>query len=412
MERYEKYKPSGIEWIVKIPEHWEVKRLKRFAKICNGQDHKSVYDLDGKYPIMGSGGEFGRANSFLHSGPSVLLGRKGTVDKPRYVDFPFWSVDTAYFTDIFSITNPRFFFYLCTTIKFDLYKYGSAVPSMNQEVLGQIEFTSPPLSEQSSIATFLDRKTAEIDQIIGNKQKLIALYEEEKQAVINHTVTRGVNPNVYLKPSGVEWLGDIPEHWNLIKLKRVSNKITDGEHISPTFTIEGMSFLSAKDVRDEYVQFDYDKFVNFEEGLKFRRRCNPEKGDLLIVSRGATVGRVAIVDTDEQFCLLGSVILVKPSSTILNKFLLYSLKNKLLQDNFLLTSQSSAQQAIYLVNVAEIHLSIPLINEQQSIIIYIEKESKRLDTIIEKCKKQIELLKEYRTTLINEVVTGKVKVSN
>ena len=122
MTRYEKYKPSGIEWIGEIPEHWEVKRLKRFAKICNGQDHKTVYDLDGKYPIMGSGGEFGRANAFLHPGPSVLLGRKGTVDKPRYVDFPFWSVDTAYFTDIFSITNPRFFFYLCATIKFDLYK--------------------------------------------------------------------------------------------------------------------------------------------------------------------------------------------------------------------------------------------------------------------------------------------------
>jgi type I restriction enzyme S subunit len=412
MTRYEKYKPSGIEWIGEIPEHWEVKRLKRFAKICNGQDHKSVYDLDGKYPIMGSGGEFGRANTFLHPGPSVLLGRKGTVDKPRYVDFPFWSVDTAYFTDIFSITNPRFFYYLCTTIKFDLYKYGSAVPSMNQEVLGQIEFTSPPLIEQFSIATYLDRKTAEIDQIIANKQKLITLYEEEKQAVINHTVTRGVNPDVRLKPSGVEWLGDIPEHWNLIKLKRISNKITDGEHISPTFTLEGMPFLSAKDVRDEYVQFDYDKFVNFEEGIKFRKRCNPEKGDVLIVSRGATVGRVAIVETDEQFCLLGSVILVKPSSKILNKYLLYSLKNKLLQDNFLLTSQSSAQQAIYLVNVSEIHLSMPLIDEQRFIIAFIEKESNRLDTIIEKCKKQIELLKEYRTTLISEVVTGKVKVSN
>ncbi|MBM3437180.1 MAG: restriction endonuclease subunit S, partial [Bacteroidetes bacterium] len=130
MNPYPKYKPSGIEWIGEIPSHWELKKFKYLAKILNGQDHKNVWDDNGLYPIIGTGGEFGRANQFLHEGPSVILGRKGTIDKPQYLMTPFWTVDTAYFTDIPFRTNPRFFFYCCMTIQFDLCKYGSAVPSM------------------------------------------------------------------------------------------------------------------------------------------------------------------------------------------------------------------------------------------------------------------------------------------
>ena len=140
MERYEKYKDSGVEWIGEIPVGWGVNALKRFAKICNGQDHKNVWDENGSYPIIGSGGVFGKSNEFLYDQPSVILGRKGTIDKPIYIDIPFWTVDTAYYTDIFPKTDKRFFYYLCLTINFDLYKYGSAVPSMNQETLSQIPF--------------------------------------------------------------------------------------------------------------------------------------------------------------------------------------------------------------------------------------------------------------------------------
>ena len=110
MRKYSKYKPSNIEWIGDIPEHWEIKVLKRLAKICNGQDHKKVWDANGQFPIIGTGGTFGYTDSYLHEGPSVILGRKGTIDKPQYMEAPFWSVDTAYYTDIFPSTNPRYFF--------------------------------------------------------------------------------------------------------------------------------------------------------------------------------------------------------------------------------------------------------------------------------------------------------------
>ncbi len=133
MERYEKYKDSGVEWIGEIPEGWEIKPLKRFAAICNGRDHKDVWDINGEYPIIGSGGIFGRANKYLYNKTSVILGRKGTIDKPQFITEPFWSVDTAYYTNIYESTDSKFFYYLCLTINFDLYKYGSAVPSMTLE---------------------------------------------------------------------------------------------------------------------------------------------------------------------------------------------------------------------------------------------------------------------------------------
>ena len=101
MERYKKYKDSGVEWIGEIPEGWGVKPFKRFAAIGNGRDHKNVWDVNGEYPIIGSGGVFGRANKYLYDQPSVILGRKGTIDKPQFVTVPFWTVDTAYFTDFY-----------------------------------------------------------------------------------------------------------------------------------------------------------------------------------------------------------------------------------------------------------------------------------------------------------------------
>lgn len=190
MERYEKYKASGIEWIGEIPVEWETKTLKRFAKICNGQDHKNVWDKDGLYPIIGSGGTFGKANEFLYDQTSVLLGRKGTIDKPQYIDKPFWAVDTAYYTNIFPNVDNRFFYYLCLTINFDLYRYGSAVPSMTQETLSHIPFASPlNKSEQTAIANYLDQKTAEIDKLIDQKKRLLELYKEYRAALINEAVT-------------------------------------------------------------------------------------------------------------------------------------------------------------------------------------------------------------------------------
>jgi len=182
-------KDSAIEWIGEVPEHWEIKHLKSLAEIKGGKDSKEVELEEGEYPIYGSGGIFGRASKYLHEKPSVLLGRKGTIDKPLFVTKPFWSVDTMFYTEIKNGIYPKFFYYQCLTIQFGLYQYGSAVPSMAQNVLRQILFATPPLSEQKEIATYLDTKTAQIDQIIQTINTQIEKLKELRKTLINDVVT-------------------------------------------------------------------------------------------------------------------------------------------------------------------------------------------------------------------------------
>lgn len=182
-------KDSGVEWIGEVPEHWEIKHLKNLAEIKGGKDSKAVELEDGGYPVYGSGGVFGRASQYLHKKPSVLLGRKGTVDKPLFVTEPFWSVDTMFYTDIKNDVDPKFFYYQCLTIQFGMYQYGSAVPSMAQNVLRQILFTTPNYPEQQTIANYLDEKTAHIDCIVTTINRQIDKLKELRKTLINDVVT-------------------------------------------------------------------------------------------------------------------------------------------------------------------------------------------------------------------------------
>lgn len=444
MRRYEKYKDSWVEWIGKIPEGWEIKKVKyllndiggikigpfgsslKLSTLSNrgikiyGQSNiiRDDFSFGDRYlPIIRFEEEFMQYE--IHAG-DVLVTMMGTTGKSKIfkTNYERGILDShllrlrfdqeKLLSEIFVIILQESV-YITHQIK--LSSKGSIMEGLNSSIVKELEIVTPPFTEQTAIVNYLDRKTAEIDKLISQKQRLIELYEEEKTAIINQAVTRGIDPDVKLKDSGIEWLGEIPEGWQVIALKRLVTKITDGEHISPKFTQTGMQFLSAKDVRDGYVRLPNDKFVDYNDGLKFRNRCNPERNDILLVSRGATVGRVAIIDTDAIFCLLGSVILLKPKKDVFHLYLFFSLKNKLIQEYFLLASQSSAQQAIYLVNVATVSLAIPPLQEQIAIVNHIETETARIDAKIAKTKRIIELQKEYRTALISEVVTGKIKVT-
>ena len=194
-----KYKKTGNEWVSIIPEHWDFRRLKNFAEIGSGQDQKGIENDNGKYSIYGTGGLMGKTNEFLYKGPSVILGRKGTIDNPFYVTEPFWTVDTAYYTKIKKNVDPRFFFYCCLTIQFDYYKYGSAVPSMSQRDLNQIRLPYPPPEEQKIIADYLDTQTAKITHFIQSKQRFIELLKEQRQSIITHAVTKGIDEKTKMK---------------------------------------------------------------------------------------------------------------------------------------------------------------------------------------------------------------------
>ena len=188
-----KMKDSGVEWIGKIPEGWEVMKFKFTVRICNGQDYKTVEDEAGNYPILGTGGEFGRSSKYLYNQPSVLLGRKGTIDKPQYTESPFWTVDTLFYTKIRKIMVPKFVYYFSINFPFEKYSDTTAVPSMTQEKLNQIEITIPQKPEQQQIVKYLDKQTSKIDQTIKKIEDKVTLMEEYKYSLIHHVVTGKVD---------------------------------------------------------------------------------------------------------------------------------------------------------------------------------------------------------------------------
>ncbi|EAK5890041.1 restriction endonuclease subunit S [Campylobacter lari] len=182
------FKDSGIEYLGEIPQHWEIRKLKYLATIYNGKDQSYITSDDGIFPIYGSGGIIGKTHQFLYDKQSVLLGRKGTIDKPLFVEIPFWTIDTMFYTKISCSTYPKYFYYLCLTIDFKTYISGSAIPSMTQSDLIEIIFPFAPLKEQEQIANFLDKKCEKIDLLIEKTEKQIKLIKEYKTTLINQAI--------------------------------------------------------------------------------------------------------------------------------------------------------------------------------------------------------------------------------
>lgn len=182
------FKNSEIAYLGLIPHHWEVRRMKFMASIHNGREQTEIADENGIYPIYGSGGILGKSMYFIYDKPSVLLGRKGTIDKPLFVEEPFWTIDTMFYTSVSKIVLPKYFYYLCLTIDFQFYISGSAIPSMTQYDLANISFALPPLQEQKQIANFLDEKCEKINSAIEKTKKQIELVKEYKNTFINEAV--------------------------------------------------------------------------------------------------------------------------------------------------------------------------------------------------------------------------------
>lgn len=181
-------KNTGVDWLGKIPEHWEVKKLKFFSDIKNGEDHKHVQIEDG-YPVFGSGGKFANASQFLHDGEAVLLGRKGTIEKPLYVNEKFWTVDTMFYCVCNKTTSTKFIYYCATQIPFSYYATSTALPSMKQSDLLNHVIGLPPLPEQQQIADYLEQKSAETAQAIAVIERQLRLLQEYKTTLINASVT-------------------------------------------------------------------------------------------------------------------------------------------------------------------------------------------------------------------------------
>jgi type I restriction enzyme S subunit len=235
---YSAYKPSGIEWLGDIPRHWTVKKLKSMSRMKSGEGITSFgIEGEGTFPVYGGNGIRGYAESFTHDGDYILVGRQGALcGNVHRVSGKFWASEHAIVVTPFSWVNVDWFGSVLRVMDLNQYSISAAQPGLAVERVVQLAIPAPPLPEQQAIADFLDIADARISRYIAAKRRMITLLEEQKQAIINQAVTRGLDPNVPLKPSGVDWLGDIPAHWEVKRAKvayrEIDQRSTSGEEES------------------------------------------------------------------------------------------------------------------------------------------------------------------------------------
>lgn len=396
MKQYDSYKDSGVEWIGKVPSHWEILPFKRAITINNGCDYKHVQVEEDGYPVIGSGGQFAWASQYMYDGEVVLLGRKGTIDKPLYYKGIFWTVDTMFYGIPKKNANCKYLLYQAKNIPFERYATATALPSMTQTDLNNNAICMPPLKEQAAIANYLDKKCSEIDNVISAQQKRIALLQELKQSVITHAVTKGLDPNVEMKDSGVEWIGEVPSHWEVMKLKWL---FWNFDHLRKP--------ISAEKRERENPQYDYYGASGIIDKIDF---YNVEDKVLLIGEDGANLvfrNLPLIYKAEGKFWVNNHAHILKPRKHVDFEYMYYTLE----AGDYSIFITGSAQPKLSQSNLEMQVLPVPPYEEQLEIGEQLCKKCASIDASISKAQHQVDLLQEYKQSLVTEVVTGKRKVS-
>jgi len=316
-----------------------------------------------------------------------------------------------YWTKIKPDTSGRYAYYAATTIPFNYYSTSTALPSMTKGALNGHRLPRPPLPEQTAIAAFLDRETAKIDGLVAEQRRLMELLKEKRQAVISHAVTKGLNPDAPMKPSGIEWLGDVPEHWEVQRVKSASTFTTSGPRgWSERITEEGALFIQSGDLNETLgIDFGEAKRVSIQNDAE-AARTQLFDGDVVVCITGAKTGKVALSRSQPEPAYVNQhLCLIRPGSEILPLFLAIGLKGDVGQTYFEV-SQYGLKQGLSLENVRECPVLLPPIAEQEAITDYVASETSKLDTLTAEAQRAIDLLQERRTALISAAVTGQIDV--
>lgn len=432
-EPYAEYKDTGIEWLGRVPSHWGVVPIKRRATTGAGagfpQELQGVPDgeipfykvnslakasKDGVIDFLDEAisrdtaislrAEIYPAGSAVLAkiGAALLLGRIRTLGVDACIDNNMMSVQAD------KGTHPRFLYYALTLIRFDLLVNPGAVPSTSERAVAEWKLAFPGLEEQQSIAAFLDRETAQIDDLIGKQERLIDLLAEKREAIITQAVTTGLDPNTPTKPSGIMGLGEVPESWDVSTIKRQWT-VVDCKHVTAEFVEEGTPLASIREVQGKYVNLANAKSTTAEfYSSMIDGNREPRAGDL-IFSRNATVGEVAIVPEDfKPFAMGQDVCMLKRQSIDTNpNFSWYALRSRYVQEQVILAMIGSTFKRINVEDIRAITYCVPPPEEQRAIAKYLDEKVSVLDRAMSTATAGVRLLRERRAALISAAVTGK-----
>jgi len=433
-KKYERYKDSGVEWLGEIPEHWGVKPLKRVFKIINGGTPSSSEEsywngeiawvtpndlsklteaciVDSERKITQDG--LHNCSARIVPKGSIVISTRAPIGYVAIAGVPLCTNQGCKSLVAIKKVNPKYFYYWMHSISFYLNVLGQGTTfiELSNSSLSMVELLTPSINEQKAIANFLDQKTAEIDDLIADKEKLIQLLQEKRQAIITEAVTKGLNPNVRMKDSGIEWIGEIPEHWRIVRLKFLkASPLQYGANEPAEMDDPQMPrYIRITDINEKGdLKEDTFKSLSWENAQPYLLK----DGDILFARSGATVGKTFIYKEElGPACYAGYLIRFRPDKNKANPYYIYYYTLSKVYEDWI--KQNIIQATIQNVSAEKygnLQIPVPPMEEQKRIVKYLNNKIQGIDILVESIHVQIQKLKEYRQSLISEAVTGKIDV--
>ena len=405
-------KDSGIEWIGDIPADWKTIKSKYCISISNGTDPKTV----GSTPVYGSGAESFKTCGEYKIGPAVLLGRKGaTLHIPHYIEGNYWNVDTAFDAIAFcGNINLKFYYYCACVFDYAGYISQTTLPGMTKTNYNNMSIPFPPIEIQKRIANFLDEKCKLIDGIIAHQQEVIEKLKAYKLSVITEAVTKGLNPDVPTKDNGVEWIGEIPDFWNVVPLKTCSDILPGYAFSSDDFdTKNGTALLRGINVTPNGIRWEDVVYWN-KPITKQLQVFELVAGDIVVgldrpwVSGGTRV--CWVTQKDLPALLLQRVCRIRAKENIDNRWIYHWIASKSFQEALSIETTGVSVPHISTKQIEQFSITLPPIEVQHQICDILEATCGSIDNVVNKKQGIIDKLTEYKKSLIYEVVTGKKEV--
>ena len=426
-KQYPSYKKSGVEWLGGVPEHWVGSK---FKYIFQEKQHTKNMNLPFGAISFGSvvykEDKANLTDELKENYQEVLQGE--FLVNPLNLNYDLKSLRTAlskidvvvssgYFVLKLknNTFNKRYLEYLLYI--FDIRKMKTLGAGIRQTLtfrdMAVCDVAIPSACEQTQIASFLDYETFRIDNLIAKQEKLIELLEEQRKSIISHAVTKGLNPNAPMKDSGVEWLGDVPEHWEVTFIKYITKKISSGKTPlggAEVYTDEGVIFLRSQNIYNDGLHLDDVSFIPHEIHASMKSSA-VKKNDVLLNITGGSIGRTCLVD-----CEIGEanvnqhVCIIRTSKDKYAKWLSVFMKSNSAQSQIFYSQTGAGREGLNFSQIGNMRLLFPPFVEQQEILDFLDQENLRFDNLILKQQSLIEKMKEYRASIISHAVTGKIDV--
>lgn len=422
-------KDSGVEWIGKIPANWSIEKIKYTTYVkgrIGWQGLKSdEFTDEGPYLVTGkdfigknvnweschhiSSERYHEAQPIQLKENDLLITKDGTIGKTAIVrDMPDKAIlNSGIFVTRSAKYEVDFMYWMLNSQVFDKYikffETGSTIKHLYQETFENFSYPLPTRIEQKRINLFLNRKIKLVDEVIKNKGNMMTLLEKQRQSIITEAVTKGLNPNVKMKDSGVEWIGEVPEHWDSLTFRRVTS-LQQGLQIAQEarFYEDGFNRYQYITVKSLNYQYHVKEYV---ENPSCRVICN--ENEVLLARTGAT----GLVVTGVSGVFHNNFFKVNfNSGKVIKDYLVYYLKQAKIQEHFQLVAGTTTIPDLNHGSFYDTALVLPDLNEQKEIVSYLDLKLKNLERLKDKIGEQVEILKEYRQALIYEAVTGKIDV--